>query len=537
MFKQVALLSCTLVCGLAAAQRPSDDAMPELHSVPCAFDNGWIMSDNVAGLSRLNLRQLTVTEALSRYESGQLRNISDAHDAWTVGASTHTHLRLDNLKRPTVLLGAISYSFTEGHKQNGSVFIEPEGKPFNIVAIDSTAGTKMLERYCIEGASVTQMGQWQMGLSLRVASANFAKVRDARHRNKLLDLEVAVGALRRFGRLTFGLSCDYRREVEGIRFGVYGQKDKIYKVLVDYGTLWGLPQEVGSSLGYANTSREQPFYEQRHGSSFEVCFEPSQGLSFMAEFRLRNRTGLFGQETIYSPIFMEHSAYDKGVRLRADVVRGGSHHILRAESGNHPMENFQRLFRVETDDAGGQRVNYYGKSQILDAQRHHLCFGYACRLGVDTLMPRWTIEASFLSHATKYKAMNASLYHRTVVRTNLYRISVQRLVNVGANSLNIEGGFVLSDGYGKPSEQGQMDGTGASSTKLVEMTDMLMHDFGYRTANKYTYRIGAEYKMRLRKALLGVRCQWQQTIAEPTEIGLGRSRQHIDVGLTITNCL
>jgi hypothetical protein len=106
----------------------------------------------------------------------------------------------------------------------GSAFINPTRKPFDIVEeTTENTGTKHQDTYQLTGAIGVDL--WK-GISLggRVdyTAANYAKYKDLRHSNKLMDLRLSIGLMARvLNQLNVGVNYQYHRNTESITFSKY----------------------------------------------------------------------------------------------------------------------------------------------------------------------------------------------------------------------------------------------------------------------------------------------------------------------------
>lgn len=118
-----------------------------------------------------------------------------------------------------------------------------------------------------------------MGVDLKVLSlgarvdytaANYAKYKDLRHKNKLMDLSATAGLTVPVASwLTVGADYRYHRSNESVTFGVYGKNDKVYKSLISYAAFMGRVEQFGNS-GYTDKSREMPLFDEGHGAGVQT---------------------------------------------------------------------------------------------------------------------------------------------------------------------------------------------------------------------------------------------------------------------------
>ncbi len=117
----------------------------------------------------------------------------------------------------------MAYGTEKGKHMSGSAFLHPEETPFDIVEMDdSGAGTKRHEWYMLKGEAgylLTPHLSW--GGQLEYRTENYAKFKDLRHQNSLMNLHLSTGfSYELFSGWQVGLSYGYLRNVETVGFGI-----------------------------------------------------------------------------------------------------------------------------------------------------------------------------------------------------------------------------------------------------------------------------------------------------------------------------
>ena len=131
----------------------------------------------------------------------------------------------------------------------GSVFINPERKPFDLSEDSLTnPGNKHRDTYNLVGAVGIDL--WRglaVGAKVDYTAANYAKYKDLRHRNSLMQLNLSLGIAAPIGKKwMLGANYIYGRSTESLRFVTYGKTEKVYKTLVDYGAFTGEVEQFGN---------------------------------------------------------------------------------------------------------------------------------------------------------------------------------------------------------------------------------------------------------------------------------------------------
>ncbi len=452
---------------------------------PCDADfaasDACLGAGNAVWLTQLDTARLSQASFFADYRKGGLRNYSDADKQTTLGAQTDTYARLPMQRGEAFVYGAAGYDYSSGKHMNGSVFIDPEWMPFDLVMTDSTAGTKHLENYAIEGAAAWTDGRLTFGARLALNAASYAKTRDLRHNNKLLALDLTAGFGYDFGPIAIAANYAYSRSTEGIDFGIYGTQDKTYTTLVSYGTFWGLPETASTSLGFTQTTREMPFFDSHNGGAVQLLARFGERWRWFADFSLSHRSGYYGPESAYTAVLTDHEGNRFDVTSQLTFELSTVRQRLTAHFVHETLENSLRLYRTESDGYGLTEVVYYGTTPTLDADRTQLAVDYRADLGVDCGTPRWTFALDYSLNSTDRTAMRFLITHRTQIDTHRLAASVVRNVFVGESLISAKLGGAVQWGSGTPSEFGTQQGTQPTSTRLTLLTDDLMTDYDFRT--------------------------------------------------------
>ena len=269
---------------------------------PGRIDYGYIKrSDarltgyNATGIRYLPVGKMAVADVFATKENGGFINYHQSDDSYTLGAQTESFFRLSSR---IVFFGGICYRYFTGKAMGGSAFIDPYEQPFDIVEYtDTTRGVKNLETYRLAGAISTDLTH-RVTLSAKVDyhAANYAKQKDLRHKNRLLDMSVTAGASWRLHEtVELGANYFYRRSVEGLNFNVYGTTDKRYYSLISYGAFFGAVEEFGET-GYTQKNDNTPMYNRYHGASMQLHIDRPDSFRMFHELTYKQREGGYGRQ-------------------------------------------------------------------------------------------------------------------------------------------------------------------------------------------------------------------------------------------------
>ena len=272
--------------------------------------DAWLTSQNAAGLTRLNHPSISEAEvSLTKRKGGHI-DWYQSPDVLQVTANVESFTRIS---QRTVVFGAMTYDNFSGRDMAGSAFINPDHKPFDIVEYSLVnTGTKHRDTYRLTGAVGIDVGRGTaVGLRLDYTAANYAKYKDLRHKNKLMDLTFTAGLNRQLSivncQFTVGANYLYQRTTESVTFSLYGNEDKVYKSLIDYGTFMGRVEQFGSS-GYTDQGREMPLVDDYNGASIQFSLQPTDNLTFYNALTYSHRVGYYGRKSPYTITYTNHHA-------------------------------------------------------------------------------------------------------------------------------------------------------------------------------------------------------------------------------------
>lgn len=267
---------------------------------------------NPSFLSGMECGRISYLQAEGSYGSGKLVNYYQSDSRLGGLVSTESYRRLNSR---LVLGGAMAYGTEKGKHMSGSAFLHPEETPFDIVEMDdSGAGTKRHEWYMLRGEAgylLTPRLSW--GGQLEYRTENYAKFKDLRHQNSLMNLHLSTGfSYELFSGWQVGLSYGYLRNVETVGFGIYGTTDRQYTSLISFGGFYGRSEVFGES-GY--TSNTTPLFTQTHEVAFQGQYHRGD-LNWFQEVFIRKTSGRFGSGSSTSITYSTHTGSEVGYRTK-----------------------------------------------------------------------------------------------------------------------------------------------------------------------------------------------------------------------------
>jgi len=370
---QIILIAIAGWLGISA-QSASDSVPSASHLPPLYRDyqtlkrsDPWLTSPNAAALVRYADDNIAEAELSLTRRKGGLCDFYQSPDALQVSACIESFHRLNER---TVVFGAMSYDNLSGNDMAGSAFIHhPTSSrlPFDLVEDSLTnTGRKHLDTYqLVGGVGIDLWRGLSLGARLDYTAANYAKYKDLRHKNKLMDLQLTVGAYLPLGNWgALGANYLYHRNTESLQFSTYGKTDRTYQTLISYGAFMGRVEQFGGN-GYTDRSREMPLVSDYNGLSAQFSVQLSP-LSVYNNFTYARRSGYYGRRSPFTITYADHQSdtyrYDASLQLTLPRSR---HHLdlcLNAEN----LTNFAATFREQQNDAGATYYDYYTPVKTAD---------------------------------------------------------------------------------------------------------------------------------------------------------------------------
>ncbi len=326
--------------------------------------NAWLTSGNAAALTTFADSSVARATLRYKYEGGKLRSVSEGKDVNNFDADVRSFYRLS---KSVVAYGRMAYDNFNGTKMAGSMFVPTsELMPFDLIGYsEDMAGNKHAETFNATGA-VGWNVYHALALGARVdyTAGTYAKHRDLRHSNTLMDLDTKVNVLLSSnGNSGIGAGFVYRRRTETMLFDVYGTTDRIYTTLVDYANRHGEVETFGVE-GFTDGSNEQPLLSEYVGFNAQGMWK-----GIFADVTYTHRTGYYGKRSQYTASHERHHGDATSVHLRYDLPHVASRLVwfdanLSTERLTAERENYRRM----TSATGGAATyyEYYEPTKMSD---------------------------------------------------------------------------------------------------------------------------------------------------------------------------
>lgn len=503
--KITALLSCLLLCHSIAS--PHSDPWSE--NTLSAQDSlllrdyryvqqssPWLTQRNAAALVRglYNHESIAETELSFTHASGKLTDVSGSPSVNNLQAGIESYYRISPR---AVVLGGISYDNFSGSDMTGSVFMQ-QRLPFDIIEDSLTnSGRKHRDTYQLTGAfSYSFSPKLSIGLRMDYTAGNYAKYKDLRHKNKLMDLQFTAGVLSTFNlqHSTFNVGADYtyHRRTESLGFNTYGKSDKVYKSLIDYGAMMGIVEQFGNE-GYTDKNNEMPLFEDGHGGDIQLELCPLSTLSIFGNIGFIHATGYYGSKSPYTITYTDHERDIFAEQVRISYEQRTWKALLDIRYQHEKLQNRTNTVRGLTNNYGATHYEYYDDAETGDKKWRNLDIDYTMYLGIRHELPTWTLTAGYHWQQRDLTAYLYPYYRQQQLRTSELTASVARNILLSKGIWNI----TAKGGYQKGSGDIYTDGTFVTptgkQTQPATMEALLWRDYQYLTAPQYHIGLQVKY--------------------------------------------
>lgn len=460
----------------------------------------WLTHRNAAALTRFANKNIAEAEVSLTKGNGGLVNFNESDDLLQADVRVESFYRISPR---TVAFGSISYNNWSGDNMTGSAFIPTTAlRPFDIVEDSlANAGRKHRDTYQLTGGVGVDICQGlAFGARIDYTAANYAKYKDLRHQNKLMDLTASASVYAPVTSwLRLGAGYSYHRQTESLTFGTYGKSEKVYKSLIDYGGMMGLVEQFGNS-GFTDKSHEMPLFEDGHGGSFQLEWLSLPQFSAYATIGFCHATGYYGRVSPYTitPTNHDRDCLEAAARLTytpscTSTSSCMSRFYLDLSYTKEKLQNSAETYRELTNDAGAIYYEYYDPAETADKQQQRFTVAATAHLGIQGELPTWTITAAgqwwerqqtaYLFPYYRYQQLRNHQFslsgtRHIVCRKGVWSASLHAAWQEGSGDLFRDGTFVT------PSDKQPLPAT---------MEAFLHREYRYLTVPQYTFGGSVKY--------------------------------------------
>ena len=492
-------LTLAMMLGLTALSSQAQDSLLLRDYTFVKQGDPWLIGSNAAALTRYAYENIATAELSLTKAKGGFTDFRDSPDALQVDAAVESFFRMSP---HAVVFGAMSYNNFSGKNMAGSAFIPlavhlsplTSHLPFDIVedSLNNT-GTKHRDTYHLTGGfGYSVSNGLSVGARLDYTAANYAKYKDLRHKNKLMDMTFTAGVFAPLGSIVqIGASYIYRRTTESVQFSTYGKSDRTYKSFVNYGPYIGQLEQYGN-IGYTDKSRAMPLVDDYNGLSTQLGFQLSP-FSLYNSFTYAHRKGYYGRRSPYTITYTQHrsNVYDYTARLsfQSATTRIRADLSLQAEN----LENDARNYRELKNDAGATYYQYYTPVKVANRLWVDGIATLTADLGVKELLPTWTLQAGLRWAHHKQTAYLFPYYRRQHYTSYEPFVSLTRNIATQKGVWTMQAGASFRQGNGIPAEDGTFIEPSDKQTPPPTMDAYFWRDYHWMNAAQYEVGASGQY--------------------------------------------
>ncbi len=460
--------------------------------------NAWSVSENAAGLRYFSLQKISNAQLYANKSDGGFKNYYQSDNSYQYGLNAESIYRLNN---KVVFSGAVDYSNFKGRKMGGSSFIDPYKNPFDIVETDEAdKGNKQLETYRLQGAVSAQItSKLALGGKIDYQAANFAKMKDIRHVNKLLDLNLSLGATYQLSNaVEIGANYIYDRRIESVIFRSFGNKVKVFTSLINFGTFYGR-SETFSNYGYTADASLRPLTNFTQGAALQLNFKLNEKTRWFNEFVYGTSKGFFGQEGTSSTKYTDHSVDEYGYKGVFSVVGDKNHHYISIIANYQNLKNLENVFRSGTATGGNTVIVYYGKNEVLDKQQIEAKLDYTMYAEVQNNNPKWVFNLSTNYLRRQQTTTIYPFYRDQTINSYQANANVKRNITKASQMYSVALGLGYGTGSGLAKYDGLYTAPSDSQTAPTSMDLYLYQEFEYFTKPRVSADLDLQYTKKLKE--------------------------------------
>lgn len=523
------LLICLLFVGLAAQAQVSPD-MPDSahlsshtpHLSPLyrsyealKLNDAWLTSLNAAALTRYSTDNAAQAELSLTKAKGAFTHFSDSPDMLQGNAAVEAFYRLSSR---TVVYGAMSYDNFSGKDMAGSAFISDfraltsderlqtsdfRHLPFDIVedSLNNT-GTKHRDTYRLTGAFGYNVSDgFAVGARFDYTAANYAKYKDLRHKNKLMDMTFTAGITVPVGSyMLIGANYLYRRTTESLLFSTYGKGGRNFVSFINYGPYIGQVEQFGST-GFTDKSREMPLVDDYNGAGLQFSVGNSPAWQFCNAVTYAHRRGYYGRRSPYTITFTRHKSdvyhYDAQLSHQSEKSRYFLSFNLSAEN----LENVLPGRLEQKNDAGATHYEYF--APVKSANRLWVDGRVSLRADLSPLaddflnipgsMSVWSLEGGLRWTHHKQTAYLFPYYRRQHYTSYEPFVSLTRNIAKQRGVWTVQAGASFRYGDGTPADDGTFIEPSDKQTPPPTMETYFWRDYQWMNAAQYEIGASCQY--------------------------------------------
>lgn len=454
-------------------------------------------SKNASFLTDVKCPNLSYLELNCHIRKGDMVNYYQSDDSKDFEIRTESYYRFSER---LMLSGAISYETDKGKNMSGSVFINPEYTPFDIVEMDkSNAGTKRMERYSLSGkAGYSLNSRTSLGTSLEYAVENYAKFKDLRHQNSMMDLNLSLGGKYKItDNVTFGSVYVYRRNIQRVSFNIYGNTDRQYTSLISFGGFYGRSELFGES-GY--TSNALPLFTRTNGGALQLLWETAE-VKWFNEFGFYKDKGQFGTGSSTSITYSNHNSIRLEYKSKLIIEKPRLFHVIELNVFSKSLENNENSYKESTDANGVSQIVYYGSNKVGEKEWKGIDITYSFLSGNGIRRSDWSAGMGTGYYSRLVTASQYPFYRKQNINTVHADLFVKKnwFKRKHIYTFSLIGGY--STGWGNINNDGTYTSISENQKAPASLDNLLVQEYDYNIASQVKSCVSLSYERGITRKL------------------------------------
>ena len=492
------IFSCLLLLGAGGTQKVCSQTIIQRDSVMhrdfkfVQLSDLWLTENNAAALIRFHSDNISSGEMYAQYAKGGFINYSQSPRLLNIGAEAESFYRLSP---HAVVYGLINYNNFSGHDMTGSVFIDPTDKPIDIVEDSVTnRGEKHLDTYHLIGAIGFRL--WKdisLGAKIDFTAANYAKYKDLRHQNKLTDIKGSLGIYYPVNdKLQIGSYYSYRRDIESLRYNVYGKTDRTYISLIDYGGFIGQTEQF-STEGYTGSDQELPFFDEYQGYGVQIDIKMHSLLTWHNSFSTDRRHGYYGRNSPYTIVYTRHQGHEYEYSSILEYRLPKSLHQLNISLSADNTTNTIQHYLSAVNKEGATYYEYYDPVKSGNKVTVNTNIGYTGYWDIKGEIPTWNIGMGVNLYHRNFTAYCYPFYRKQRWNSTEAYFTGTHNINLSKGILTLCAGASYKKGSGKPYEDGTFIAPSDKQQSPPEEPVYLYQEYAWYMAPQYRVKSYIKY--------------------------------------------
>ena len=462
--------------------------------------NIWLHQHNASGLTIYNRKSISTGEVGFQYGKGGLIDYYQSPSTFQVSANVESFYRLN---KRTVVYGKMEYDNYTGKEMAGSAWIDPTRRPFDITEDSLTnIGKKHRDTYQLIGAfGIDLYKGFSLGARLDYTAANYAKYKDLRHKNSLMDMTVTVGLMAPVGNfMKIGANYYYHRNTESLKFSEYGKTERTYKSLINYGVFIGDIEQFSNS-GLTDKNNEFPILDQSHGADVQLSFQFGN-FSFFNNMLFAHQQGYYGKDSPYTIIFTRHHSNIYKYDGQLAWQQNRNLHQLNVSLEVENLVNEKQSYRSITEETGTSYYEYYDPIKTANKLWANTRVAYSGYYNINGDLPTTTLQLGVDLMRRKQTAYYYPYFRRQELRSTEIFMQASHNFPIGKQLLTVSLGGSWLNGSGNPFEDGTFITPSDKQTGMNTMIPYLYRNYDYLTASRYSLNGSVKYSFIIPKTTL-----------------------------------